>query len=67
VTVCKTEEECALNAGDVCATYPGPPADPKLPLVLHCGRTLRGKFLRVRQQIADGSYLPICECVVYSH
>ena len=64
MTVCKTEDECALNAGEVCATYPGLPADPKLPVVLHCVRTLRGKFLRVRQQIG---YLQICECVVNSH
>ena len=65
--VCKTESECDLNAGEVCVTYPGPPADPTLPVVLHCGGTLLGKFLRVRQQIAEGSFLCICECIIHSH
>ena len=48
----------------MCATYHGPP---KLPVVLHCGGTLDEKFLRVHQQVATGSFLHVCECVVYSH
>jgi len=65
--VCKTEEECALNVGEVCATYPGPPADARIPVVLHCEGTLAGKFLRVRQQMSTDKALTICECVIFSH
>jgi len=66
VMVCKTADECDQNAGAVCATYPGPPANPRLPVFLSCERTLPGKFLRVRQLIAGGSYLTLCEVMVFS-
>jgi len=64
--VCQTASECDLNAGEVCATYIGPPADVRIPIDLECGGTLYGRYLRVRQQITSGSYLTICECVIYS-
>jgi len=52
--VCKTADECDQNAGALCATYPGPPDYPTLPVTLNCERTLHGKFMRIRQQIANG-------------
>ena len=67
VMVCQTESECDLNAGAVCATYPGPSTSSTSVVVLDCGGTLDGKFLRVHQQVATGSFLHVCECVVYSH
>jgi len=65
--VCKTADECAVNAGEVCTFYPGPQVDLTLPVDLQCDRTIAGRYLRVRQQMTSGSWLSICECVIYSH
>lgn len=65
--VCKTADECALNDGEVCAFYPGPPVNLTLPVDMQCERTLAGRYLRVRQQITAGSWLSLIECVIYSH
>jgi len=67
IMVCKTADECDRNTGAACATYSGPPADPKLPVTLACGKTLSGEFMRVRQQIVDGSWLSLCEALIYSN
>jgi len=64
--VCQTASECDLNAGEVCATYIGPPADVRIPVALECGETLYGRYLRVRQQITAGSWLSLGEIVIYS-
>ena len=66
IMVCQTAGECDLNVGEVCATYSGPPVDVRIAVDLKCNRTPYGKFVRVRQQITDGSWLSLCECVIYS-
>ena len=67
VMICKTQSECDINAGDVYSFYPWPTTDPALPVVLHCEMIIPGKFQRVRQQVATGSYTMIRECLIYSH
>jgi len=64
--ICKTENDCAQNVGEVCVHYLGPPEDPSQPMTLSCARTLPGRFLRVRQQIPGGEYMGLCEVLIYT-
>ncbi|XP_045182483.2 uncharacterized protein LOC123541143 [Mercenaria mercenaria] len=62
--VSATRLDSENGVGMDCATYPGPPASPALPIKVTCTTAVLGKFLKIIHNSED--YLTLCEVEVYS-